>query len=1021
MYITPRVLIQQEFTQLPVYSEFPLPAFVIGPNYSLFRYSETSERPFTAVGTLDGLVLDSGNNYINNTNTVYDFPNVHAGGNVDHSYTKVFAESVEAQYFPLESLGGVGMGADAVTYVQSAQGATYSNRVRFTNTTLKSANGYTRADVFSNRDVAINDVIEITDGTNSVRAKIKSILAESHLENSDLEATIAETLYSGNDGVTNGSTSFSSSSASFESSVVGKYLTLPGLSSSSGSFKVIGFVNSTTIVLDRAVASNTSLAWQIGGVYGAISNKAKQAQAINGSVVPSTGTSNSTLTVVNGTSVYVGHVAKAILADTYTATVTTAGSTSQVRFSVSSSNGAFITRTGVSLDGNTLVLDDSSGNVVTLEFSEASQGTPIAFALGNSWSLSVAAAVNPITSYDDEIEFGGTYTGKVDMVYTLRVERGGLFYDGSNSATCARFVVTASDVDNSRLILPENGTALKVGSYGVTVTFNTAPSDGGFILGDVYHIPVTAAKLGAFNIVEFSESLPETILANTPELTASLFLTQKSIQIPATRDLLTGTTNWTQEDSYITINSEITTYDNALVSAGEPVRLPIVSAKLFVEHRDLLQDHVNAISSVRSLSDINSLLGTVHPDNPLAQGVYDAVLNAANQVVYFIAVATDDLAGYTEAIKISEKNDKVYSFVPLTFDRTIQDAVVSHVNAYSTPEVGRWRIAWLAVEDKKTAAIYDLKQDGTAYQATITDDPAVSGVQNKLVTIADAKFVEDGIRPNDSIRINFRLNADGDQIYDEYVVDHVRTNTTLILTKGLVVPVGTPTKVQVIRNFTKSERAYNIAHIGGDFNNRRVRCVFPDTFKYGNITKQGYFAAAGLAGLRSGVVPHQGLTNSEYLGADDLSKVVLDFNQDDLNTMAEQGIWLITQEVIGATPYVRHQLTTDTGGLNTSEDSITTNVDNISYALKKTLAPFIGRWNVNSENVAVVRAAIVAELAFRATSTSTVRAGNQLTSFTPKDDILKIEQNATYKDRIDVEVRLHVPYPMNYISLKLIV
>jgi hypothetical protein len=130
---------------------------------------------------------------------------------------------------------------------------------------------------------------------------------------------------------------------------------------------------------------------------------------------------------------------------------------------------------------------------------------------------------------------------------------------------------------------------------------------------------------------------------------------------------------------------------------------------------------------------------------------------------------------------------------------------------------------------------------------------------------------------------------------------------------------------------------------------------------------------------------------------------------------------LITQEVIGATPYVRHQLTTDTSGLNTSEDSITTNVDSISYALKKILAPYIGKYNVNIENVAVVRAAIVSELTYRATNTYTARAGNQLVSFTPKDDVLSIGQNTVYKDRIDVSVRLNVPYPLNYVNLTLVV
>jgi hypothetical protein len=178
--------------------------------------------------------------------------------------------------------------------------------------------------------------------------------------------------------------------------------------------------------------------------------------------------------------------------------------------------------------------------------------------------------------------------------------------------------------------------------------------------------------------------------------------------------------------------------------------------------------------------------------------------------------------------------------------------------------------------------------------------------------------------------------------------------------------------------------------------------------------------AAALAGLRSGVVPHQGLTNTQVLGADDLRKVVSEFTQDQLNIMAEQGIWLVMQEIEGATPFVRHQLTTDDSGLNTSEDSITTNVDNISYGLKHALAPFVGTYNINPDNLLVIRGAIMGELGFRATQTRTVRAGNQLVSFAG-EDILLLQQNPTFKDRVDIEVKLNVPYPMNFISLKLIV
>jgi hypothetical protein len=960
-YITPRVKIQQEFLQLPVYREYPLPAFIIGPNYALTRYSVDAERPFTALGTYNGGALATGNAYISDADTTYDFPNVPAGGNVDHSYTKVYAEAVEAQYFPNAELNSNLPTQNDVALVPTESGENSTNQVRFKNAILKTGNGESRSNFFSNRDVTVGDIIEVsTSGANpvSVKAKVKAILPENSLISNDYAS-----------------------------------------------------------VVDDATADS--------------SNPAPTNEYYAATPVPS-GASGSTVIVTNESTAYKGHSSLGIFSDTYTVTSTRAGHDPEDwEFSISSASSAFTTKTGVKFTlpstGTvyTLVIDDEDGCEVKLEFDTDSA----ALVVGTIWTIPNFRA--PISAALPDTD--GDYTGSVSQTYTITVTRGGLFYDPAqnNADTCAKLLIKASDIDTSSIILPKKNEYFNLGSLGAKARFTAGVSGDYLIAGNTYYVPVVAESFGPYSIVELSESLPTAMFDPLVELNASLSLTQKSIQIPAIKDISTDARNWTQEDAHITINSDITTYNNSLLaSSSEPARLPVLAAKLFVEHRDLLQGTSSAIDSVRDLASITEKLGTVHPDNPLAQGVYDAVLNAQNMQVYFIGVQTDDLAGYAEAIQISEKSDKVYSFVPLTFDRTIQDAVVAHVNAYSTPDVGRWRIAWLSVPDQKTKLMYDLDENGDSYYATITDNTAVSGTQINLVTVEGAKFIDDGIRPNDTIRINFRLNADGEHVYDEYVVDRVRTNTQLLITTKLSreIPAAAKTKIQVVRNYTRSERAANIAAIGGNYNNRRVRVVFPDTYKYGNaalgevsVTKQGYIAAAGLAGLRSGVVPHQGLTNSEFLGATDLSKVVLEFSQSELDLMAEKGIWLITQEVVGATPYVRHQLTTDERSLNTSEDSITTNVDSISYALKDVLAPFIGRYNVNPENILEIRYAIAAQLRFRANDTYVARAGNQLVSFVEKDDIVRIEQNATYKDRVDVEVRLHVPYPLNYINLRLLV
>ena len=1030
-YIVPKVLIQQEFTQIPVYAEFPLSAFIIGPQYHLTRYTEEDEKEFTRVS--HPTQPDLTNMYAKDDDVIYEFPNVPAGGKVDHSYTKVFFEDAVAKYFPNADLGSDDLqeGADDVMLVSNSQGRLYTNRVRF-GAPLTSDNGYLRSPWFSGRDVRKGDVVRLTDQNGvTVTSSIKALHPETSVQNVDLASKVGEAAavrtspaLSPDGQVYAGGNRFTAESGNFTKELEGEFLTVSG--EINQTYKILAVVSATELLLDQeAVEDEVQLAWRVGGKWADIANAEGQVKSIVLSFesdVPGQVAGDWMPTLSADT--YVGYKHLRIVNDIYTVELTNyTGDLASARFTIYSNSGAFAPKQFRSLVDGKLQVDGSRGNNIELDFSAS-----IDWVVGKSVKIEASAQVES-AGYEATAPGALGYTGTADLVYRLVVTRGGPFLkaDKSNSDIAARVSITSSGIDSSGTVLVQKNQAFAIGNYGVFASF-TAGSVGsgdeeGLVAGDIFYIAARPAKLGAYTILELAESLPPSYLYSSEELeiSAEFFLKLPSVEIPPIRSIVDNTTNWSQLENYITVNAGTTTNVPSLAGLNGPAALPIETARVFVHHRDLLQDNIVSIGSVRSGGEIERRLGIIHPDNPLAQGVHDAVLNANNAVVYFIGVESNDLSGYLAAIEIAKKTDKVYSFVPLTFDRVIQDAVVGHVNAYSTPEVGLWRIAWLAVEDHKQKALYTTKENGADWVGTITDDPQVPGVQNRFVTVPGATFVDDGIRPTDSVRLNFRVGADGNLTYDEYVVDEVRTQTTLALTASLAQPINSLTKIEIVRNFTRDERATNIALIGGEFNNRRVRVVFPDEYTHGGVKKKGYFLAAALAGLRSGVVPHQGLTNTQVLGADDLEKIVNEFTQDQLNVMAEQGIWLVMQELAGATPFVRHQLTTDDSGLNTSEDSITTNVDNISYGLKHVLAPYIGTYNINPENLLVVRDAIVSELNFRATSTRTVRAGNQLVSFTPKDDILLLQQNPNFKDRIDVEVRLNVPYPLNYINLKLIV
>ena len=225
-------------------------------------------------------------------------------------------------------------------------------------------------------------------------------------------------------------------------------------------------------------------------------------------------------------------------------------------------------------------------------------------------------------------------------------------------------------------------------------------------------------------------------------------------------------------------------------------------------------------------------------------------------------------------------------------------------------------------------------------------------------------------------------------------------------------PAGSTTSAEITTALVADE-----AVVG----NRRYRKVFPTSFIAGDVTYPSFYAAAALAGLRSGVVPHQPLTNVEVLGVHSLPATnSFDglFTEEQLDQLAEVGYWILTKKGKGSfTAYSRHQLTTEADNLNTREDSITTNVDSISYGLKEVLAPYIGKYNLNNDTIAKIRSAIEVELNSRKFDTFNARAGQQLINYT----IVRIEQSAAFKDKLIVDVNLEVPYPLNYISLTLVV
>ena len=303
-----------------------------------------------------------------------------------------------------------------------------------------------------------------------------------------------------------------------------------------------------------------------------------------------------------------------------------------------------------------------------------------------------------------------------------------------------------------------------------------------------------------------------------------------------------------------------------------------------------------------------------------------------------------------------------------------------------------------------------LNANGTAvYYATVNADTAsVTGDYSTALTLADKSNLYYGIVP-----LSYNLGVQAAVMADVNAMSTAANAKWRTCWLSTAWGSGMTTGAAYIATLP----AVGVEGTTGSTGPRRVHNVFPDQFYLdttGTTALAGYFMAAACAGARAGSVPHQSLTNTEIVGPVYIPRV-LTMSETDLNVIAGAGVWIVTQDSKGSTAYTRHQLTADSTNLNYREDSVTADVDSITYGLQAALAPFIGIYNINPATVLKIRAAVDGELSYRLNNTYTERAGNQLTGY----KIINISQDPNFQDTINVSVGLNVPYPVNYIVVTL--
>ena len=601
------------------------------------------------------------------------------------------------------------------------------------------------------------------------------------------------------------------------------------------------------------------------------------------------------------------------------------------------------------------------------------------------------------------------------------------------SVQATRPQVTVRDtagIDGTATVTVDSAQAFALGVYGLTAQFSANPN-GGLVKGDQFYVQAMAERAGAYRTLVLESPVASGFVPCTlagegqfapTTLALELHLRANQVEIDAPRRWSPPNYDWQATADDITIASNLRIQSSDWVNLnGSQDWIPVVAGDVYVQYRALLNHYTDGIYDLSNTDDVVTTLGRVHPDNPLAQGVYHALLNSAGRQVLYTAVETNDLDGYARVLALAEHSNQPYSLAPMTRDAQILDAVQAHINQMSDESVKQWRIGFFGSRVDKVTDVYSERTHGQLWLATVQDDPATADVQYTELSAAGATFLSD-LRVGDTVRLKFSTDQWGNETWVTDTVAEIRSNETLVLAVGLPSSVDVPEKFEVWRTRTKADlvAAYE-AHCGS-YASRRVYCAVPNSLWSGTTQYGSEVAAAAVAGLVSAVAPQQPITNVELIGFDAVPDVLQTFTQNDLDRIASAGGMIIMQSARGGRVFIRHQVSTATleGNVYTRELSITKNTDASCYLLAHQLDPYYGKYNITQTLLTVMQTQVKKMLGWL---TSPASGGGLLGPMLLPDNtrFVSLQQHPTLKDHTVLEVDLDLPVPNNVIRLTAVI
>lgn len=472
--------------------------------------------------------------------------------------------------------------------------------------------------------------------------------------------------------------------------------------------------------------------------------------------------------------------------------------------------------------------------------------------------------------------------------------------------------------------------------------------------------------------------------------------------------------------SLIDVTEFATTINDIKVTLGAAIAVPVegylgdkdvLSAEVHLKYRALRIEQSADVKEYKTVSELQADFGIdqIVPENPVVFGVNLALQQAVGaSSVHLLELQRefltlpDELLAYQKAFDVLSNTD-MYAISALTFNVAVHQALKSHAEAMSAPEIKLERVGLGCRKIVLTATVVDeattSASDGFTATTTFKD--------------ANANFITDGVVPGHYILVTSPSGAVG-----RWKIASVDSETQVTTETG---PSGGPYNTvtyTVDKDLTLSEQAATLKAYAQSIGSRRFVLVWPDEVEIpvGNTPRAlpGYFLTVAVGALTTILPTQQGFTNrtvSVY------SKVVHStkyFNREQLNIIADGGYMIFVQDELGISALkIRHQLTTDRSSVKFQEYSITKNVDFISKFIRDSHRIFPGDYNIVDNLFDDLKTLAHRTIGFLRDDTKKPRIGGVIKN----GRLVSMIQDPNNIDGVQEKYKMDIPIPLNNLDI----